>query len=182
MHDATISFARKHLTRAIVEGRTIVEVGSLDVDGGCWQYRSHAMQTGALKYIGLDMRAGANVDLVANVEDMVSVLGEGSVDGVLTVSTLEHVKRWRDAVMAMKRVLRKGGWLLVGVPGPGFPLHEYPEDYWRFTVADARRMFADFQIDTLEEDPQVGGFLMMATKPKRWVRLALDDITVATAG
>jgi SAM-dependent methyltransferase len=59
---------------------------------------------------------------------------DGSVDGFLCISVLEHVFDFKKAVSEMQRVLKTGGRLLLVVPF-AYPYHD-EVDYWRFS-ADA---------------------------------------------
>ena len=44
-------------------------------------------------------------------------------------------------------------------------LHEYPGDYWRFSVEDMRRIFASWTNVRVITDPQVPGVFVVAQKP-----------------
>ncbi len=57
---------------------------------------------------------------------------EGSFDTVLCTEVLEHVPEPGQLVRQMARVLKPGGRLLCTVPFSQ-PLHELPNDYYRFT-------------------------------------------------
>jgi SAM-dependent methyltransferase len=87
---------------------------------------------------------------------------------------LEHAKDWRAAIDAMKRVLIPGGILLLTARSPGFQLHGYPHDWHRFTQTDMRRIFADFQINSIEDDREAPGVMIFARKPRSSAYTAVD--------
>jgi SAM-dependent methyltransferase len=81
-------------------------------------------------YIGLDLRPGPGVDLVADVEALPQP--DASVGTVIAMNTLEHVPRFWRGVEEIYRVLRPDGALLVSCPFY-FHIHSFPADYWRFS-------------------------------------------------
>lgn len=83
-------------------------------------------------YVGLDMRQGPGVDLVADVETLPHA--NASVGAVIACNTFEHVRHFWKGFEEIHRVLRHDGALLVSCPF-FFRIHNYPEDYWRFTPA-----------------------------------------------
>jgi SAM-dependent methyltransferase len=100
-----------------------LDVGSLDVNG--------CVRDLFADYTGLDMRAGRNVDVVA--EATAIPYPTDTFDVVTCLEMLEHCASPFEAVAEMRRVLRPGGALVITVPGIGFPRHDHPSDYWRFT-------------------------------------------------
>lgn len=103
----------------------VLDVGSLDVNGCLRPIFEDS------NYIGLDMRAGDNVDVVANAHNISSE--DNFFDCVCCVEMLEHDEDFFRSITEMKRVLKPGGWLIIATPSIGFSYHPYPKDYWRFT-------------------------------------------------
>jgi SAM-dependent methyltransferase len=107
----------------------ILEVGSYQVAGqeaiGDLRgiFRGH-------DYVGLDMRAGPGVDLVGRVENLPHA--DASIGTVIAFNTFEHVRCFWRGFDEIHRVLRVDGVLLVSCPFH-FRIHNFPEDYWRFT-------------------------------------------------
>jgi len=60
--------------------------------------------------------------------------------------------------------LKSGGLLVVTTRSPGFPLHSYPYDFWRFTIDDFKAIFSDMKVLRLVEDPQAPGVLFAGIK------------------
>lgn len=180
MHDSVMNFGRSVLTSADIRGKRVLEVGSMNVNGSL---RGFVESHGPARYIGVDFIDGPGVDVVCDAVDLRKRFGKESFDVVLSTEMLEHAEDWRGAVLAMKRVLKPKGLILLTARGPGFPLHGFPHDWHRFTLTDVASIFADFRIDTLREDPECPGFLLRARKPRRWLKqdVDLDAITVAAA-
>lgn len=95
----------------------------------------------ARPYLGIDVRQGPGVDLVASVESL--PLPAASFGTVLALSTFEHVQRFWRGFEEVRRVLRPDGALLLCVPFH-FHIHAYPNDYWRFTPDALRLLLADY--------------------------------------
>lgn len=179
MHDSVMTFGRSVIAASDIKGKRVIEVGSMNVNGSL---RGHVMALGPASYVGVDFIAGAGVDVVCDANDLVKHFGANAFDVVISTEMLEHAEDWRRAVNAMKRVLAPGGLFVLTMRGPGFPLHGYPHDWHRFTVEDTRRIFADFQVDMLNADPQHPGVLLRARKPLTWGEtLDLATISVAPA-
>lgn len=176
MHDSVMRFVKEHVAEREVRGRRVLEVGSYDFNGSV---RPHVEAMAPRYYVGIDIRPGPRVDMVLNVVQLRKSFGPGMFDMVICLEMLEHCLPWRTAVRNMKEVLTPGGVLIFTVRGPGFPLHDHPHDYWRFTLDDVRKMFSDLIIQHLQADGQTGhpGTFLKAIKPTtRWQSAGLDGI------
>jgi SAM-dependent methyltransferase len=105
-------------------GKTL-DVGSYSVNGNVRNLFSD--------YTGLDMREGPNVDIVASSHAM--PLSDKIFDAVVCLEMLEHDDNPFQSVSEMVRVLKPSGTLVLTACGIGFPRHDFPSDYWRFTEA-----------------------------------------------
>ncbi len=123
------------MVRATVESfdlpEPFLEIGSYQVEGQEGIANLRGMFSGK-EYLGIDVRPGPGVDLVADVEDL--PFPDRSVGAVLALNTFEHVPHFWQGFEEIRRVLRPDGALLVSVPFH-FHIHAYPSDYWRFTPA-----------------------------------------------
>lgn len=153
----------KRLRREDVEGKRVVEVGSLDVNGTLRPV-IEAMNPG--HYLGVDIEMGPNVDEVCDATDLLERYGEGAFDVVLSTEMLEHVRPWREVVRNLKHVVSPGGVLLATTRSFGVPYHGYPYDFWRYEIDDMKQIFADMQIESLEPDPTLAGVMMIARRPE----------------
>ena len=115
----------------------VLEVGSREVNG---KIRDLFEET---EYIGIDMIAGDGVDKVINGHDLESHFTEGEFDLVLCLETLEHDEEFWETVKGMKWVLKKGGWLIITMPGTHHSTHDWPGDYWRPMRDGFNKLFED---------------------------------------
>jgi SAM-dependent methyltransferase len=138
----------------------VLEVGSLDVNGSVRPYF-----TGA--YTGVDMREGPGVDKVAEAANL--PFDDASFDVVVSTEMLEHDRTFWLSLPEMARVLRPGGHLLLTARATGFPAHDYPQDYWRFSVDSFRLLFDLAGLESVEiipdSDPLSPGVFGVARKP-----------------
>ena len=130
MHQSVLDYLSGILAREEVAGRFVLEVGAVDVNGSA---RTVVEKLEPALYVGTDMRPGPGVDVVADAKDLPGLYPEGA-DVVVCVSMLEHARDWKSAVRGMVDVLKPGGLLILTTVSPGYPLHEYPGDYWRFPI------------------------------------------------
>ena len=86
----------------------------------------------AAEYLGTDMEAGPDVDIVADVHRLSEVVGKERFDVILSCSTFEHLKYPTLAAHELMKALKVGGLLYVQTVQT-FPLHAYPSDYFRFS-------------------------------------------------
>lgn len=178
MHDSVLDFIRRKLPSSLVTGRTVLEVGSLDVNGSP---RSALLPLNPETYIGVDIVKGPGVDRICDVDELEAVFGQDAFDVVLSTEMLEHVEDWKRAVSQMKRVVKRGGVLCVTTRSPGFPYHPHPIDRWRFRKDDFVIIFRDFKMQALEEDlPGSPGIFGTFSKPKNFAEVSLNEVVVET--
>ena len=131
------------------EDANVLEVGSLNDDNGT----IIAQLPKGVKYSGTDMHEGAmkrdmavngetygnNVDVLVNAHDLLTKFKPESFDVVFCFDTLEHDENFWITWENIKSVTKKGGYIVLGVPGRFCPEHtdidNYPGDYWRFMEA-----------------------------------------------
>lgn len=177
MHSSVIDFLKGNLTAQEVQGKKVIEVGSLDVNGSP---RPTVMALGPAEYWGVDCWLGPNVDVVCNADDLERTFGRESFDVVLSTEMLEHLEEWRPVVNQLKRTVKTGGLLLITTRSPGFPYHPYPIDKWRYTKEEFRVIFEDFEIIKLVDDHQASGVFLKARKPSNYSEKDLSEISVHT--
>lgn len=121
----------------------VLEIGSLIVEGQ--EHLSVRKLFPEAKYVGVDMQQGNGVDVVedfiyfANKCDSEKHDGicyrydhENEYDLILCLDMLEHAKEPFEVIESAKQCLKHNGVLLV-TSAFNFKIHEYPNDYWRFT-------------------------------------------------
>jgi SAM-dependent methyltransferase len=178
MHESVMRFLRDNLSGPEVKDKSVLEVGSQDVNGSP---RAVIAPLGPSSYVGVDFAAGPGVDVVGDAGDLVALFSRDRFDVVVSTEMLEHARDWRGAVRSMKRVLKPGGLLIVTTRGPGFPYHGFPHDYWRFTPADFLEIFHDFLFSVCKPDPQYPGILLKARKPEDFHEVDISQIEVLPA-
>lgn len=98
----------------------------------------------------LNIESGEEVDIVADAENLEKIIENQSFDIVLCMSMLEHVKHPIKIVENIERILKKDGIAIVSVPFI-MPLHDTPQDYWRFTRYGLMELFKDFQLVEIKD-------------------------------
>jgi SAM-dependent methyltransferase len=118
----------------------ILEIGSFQVPGqeGLANLRDLFPDR---EYVGVDVRPGPGVDVVADVEALPHA--DASVGTVIAMNTFEHVRRFWRGFAEIRRVLRPDGALLVSCPFY-FHIHGHPDDYWRFTPRAVELLLEDY--------------------------------------
>ena len=135
----------------------VLEIGSRNING-----TPRRFFTGT--YIGIDMLDGPEVDVVAT-SDAIPFPAE-SFDCVVCTEMLEHDPSPWLTLPEIARVLRPGGVVILTARGIGYPLHGFPDDYWRFTESALRHLFqlAGLRVVETREDPLRPGVLGIAAK------------------
>jgi Methyltransferase domain len=148
-HPSVHEWTSRVITEDMVRGMDVLECGSFDVNGSV---KPHIMKLKPRSFLGIDIRQGPNVDRVLDVSDLPdSDLGKFSL--VVSTEMLEHVADWRAAIHGMISALDDNGAIVITTRSPGFPLHEYPGDFWRYTVADMERIFSSAGLKLVETAP-----------------------------
>ena len=94
------------------------------------------------KVVCVDIEPNIGVDLVADAHDLYMVL-DNSVDCVVCISTLEHVRYPAKVIKEIHRILKPGGIVYISVPFI-FPFHADPSDFYRFSYLGLGILCEDF--------------------------------------
>jgi SAM-dependent methyltransferase len=170
-----IRFAAAHLKPDEIRGRDILEVGSRDVNGSV---RSIVQRHQPSSYVGVDIEDGPGVDQLCDATALVPSFRVERFDAVISTELLEHVRDWRTVINQIKEVLRPDGVVLITTRSKGFGLHGFPYDYWRYEPEDMRRIFNDFEIESIERDSRSPGVFLKARKPLVYTPARLDEIAL----
>ncbi|MEY2880347.1 MAG: hypothetical protein RLZZ15_2727 [Verrucomicrobiota bacterium] len=85
-----------------------------------------------LDYVGLDILAGPNVDVVGDAHELARLFAGRKFVAAFSTSVFEHLAMpWKVAV-DLNRVLAPGG-LVYTATHQTWPIHEEPWDFWRFS-------------------------------------------------
>jgi hypothetical protein len=124
----------------------ILEVGSKDY-GSTPDFRSlFPCDT----YVGVDLFPGDGVDVVLDLTDdferIDRALAGARFNTVICFSVLEHCRNPFAMSANITRLLQDGGTVFISVPF-SWQIHDYPDDYWRFTSAGVRLLFPEMVFD-----------------------------------
>ncbi|HEV8472274.1 MAG TPA: methyltransferase domain-containing protein [Methylomirabilota bacterium] len=91
--------------------------------------------------INVDRVPFPEVDILADFSRPLPIRS-GSVDAVLSIAVLEHLRAPDFMASEIRRVLKPGGLVFIATPFL-FPFHEAPEDYARWTVPGMQKLLGD---------------------------------------
>jgi SAM-dependent methyltransferase len=89
------------------------------------------------------------VDIVADLCSEAMPLPMATFGAVLCAETLEHVRDPHRALRNLEMAMRGGAWILITTPF-AFPVHNYPDDYWRFTPSGLAVLLEDAGFTDIE--------------------------------
>jgi SAM-dependent methyltransferase len=98
-------------------------------------------------FVGCDLEPGPGVDEIQDLHHL--ALPDGSIGTALMFDTIEHVRNPWQALAEVRRCLKPGG-ILVMTSVWYFPIHAYPDDYWRFTGSAFRELWADYTVISVD--------------------------------
>ncbi|MFA6916996.1 MAG: methyltransferase domain-containing protein [Parachlamydiales bacterium] len=136
----------------------ILDVGSQDVNG---TYKEFFIRQNGWYYTGMDVTAGANVNII--VRDIYNwrEIQDRTYDIVISGQTLEHIEYPWLTIKEMARVMKPGGLLCIIVPSSGFE-HRYPVDCYRYFPDGLRALAKWAELEVLssyncwDEVPNLG--------------------------
>ena len=117
----------------------VLEIGSKDY-GSTSTFREFYPDS---EYIGIDMEAGTNVDLVVDLTSGTAGLRKNHFALGICCSVLEHVRRPWVFAENLTSLLQDGGSLYMSVPWV-WRYHAYPDDYFRFSWRGVMELFPGF--------------------------------------
>jgi SAM-dependent methyltransferase len=123
-----------------IHNKKILELGSGKRIRGKCKYSSKKFFDKSNKFICSDI----NKKFGHNVIDATKMKLNKEFDVVLCLSVLEHIFDFEKAVKNIYNALKTSGMAVIFVPG-FYPLHEEPNDYWRFTEHSLKKILKDFK-------------------------------------
>lgn len=130
----------------------------LDAGAGEVRFAAHFREA---RYLAVDLAVGdpewdySRIDVRANLEAL--PFRANSVDVVLNIQVLEHVRKPDVVVREFYRILKPGGKLLLTAP-QGWHEHQKPHDYYRFTQYSLRELFRTAGFEDCRIEPMGGYF------------------------
>ena len=99
-------------------------------------------------YVMVDLRVGPDVDVVADIQQLPDVW-TGRFNAFIAIAVFEHLERPWIGAKEVARVLAPGGLCFVGTHQT-FPLHGYPNDFYRFSKNALTSIFKDAGLEILK--------------------------------
>jgi SAM-dependent methyltransferase len=136
------------------------EAPGVVIDAGAGESRFRDFFTRS-RYVGIDRGIGdagwdyGALDVIADLAWM--PVRSGSADLVLNTQVLEHVPDPRKSIEEMARMLKPGGRLFLTAP-QGWPEHQQPHDFFRFTRFSLEGLLRDTGFSRWAIDPMGGYF------------------------
>ncbi|HNX80908.1 MAG TPA: methyltransferase domain-containing protein [Candidatus Omnitrophota bacterium] len=148
MIDADIVYVKRILKAGLIKSPC------LEIGAGIAGYNVQGIIEGAgIRYCGSDRGPSPAVTFIADFEDsgaVDAVFGQQRFGTVIVMNVLEHVFNPLVVLDNVMRLLIPGGTCVIVVPSV-WPIHRYPEDYWRFNP-DFFRTYAFRSNVTLMEE------------------------------
>ncbi len=118
------------------ESGTVLEIGSRARSAITRKHRvpSH------LKYVGLDILDGPNVDVVGDAHELSRVMSGQKFVAIFSTSVFEHLLMPWKVALEMNKVLEVGG-IVYTSTHQAWPLHDAPWDFWRFSNTTWQAIF-----------------------------------------
>ncbi|OGN36028.1 MAG: hypothetical protein A2568_03565 [Candidatus Yanofskybacteria bacterium RIFOXYD1_FULL_44_17] len=102
----------------------------VDVGAGSSPYRKFIV-CDRYVYLDIENRTGRPEIIISDLNQKI-MLKDGFADCVVCTEVLEHIKKPQNAVNEVYRILKPGGMLVLTTPMV-WPLHEAPNDFYRYT-------------------------------------------------
>jgi len=97
----------------------------------------------------LDVDASKNPDVVGDAHNL--PFKDESFEVVVCSEMLEHAENSQTVIDEIERVLKPRGYVVLTTRF-AFPIHDAPNDYWRFTPYGLRKLFSEFEIIEVATD------------------------------
>jgi len=117
---------------------TVLQIGSRVVTPEGEDFRRFFPH--ANRYLGMDIYPSPAVDVVGDAHFLSKAIGMSSVDAVFSVNVLEHLPYPWLLAKEINLTLRVGGLVFHCAPQT-WPLHEQPNDFWRFSDEGLKTLF-----------------------------------------
>lgn len=95
-----------------------------------------------LEVVNVDMMDYENVDIVCDIHHL--PFKDNSIDAIMSVAVLEHVREPAVVLKELHRVLKPGGRVFSAIPFMQ-PFHASPHDYQRYTLPGIEYLHRDFK-------------------------------------
>lgn len=136
----------------------------------------------ASTYVMTDIAAGTDVDIVSDAHRLGETFGKHTVfprrfDVVIAVSVWEHLRRPWVAMESVHDIMFSEGLLYIATHQT-FPLHGYPDDYYRFSDQALRTMAEDAGFEVVEVGYTYPCSIVPGVEIERWNEAAESYLNV----
>jgi hypothetical protein len=138
-----------HLEGHRAESLVILDLGSQDINGS---YRP-LFALPPWQYLGVDLAAGNNVDLVLADPYDWRELAPASADVIVAGQTFEYTEFFWETMRQIARTLKVNDLCCIIVPSSG-PEHRFPVDCWRMYPGGLRALARYAGIEVIEASTQ----------------------------
>ena len=131
-------FLRKHCSK--IHNKKILEIGSGKRVNGKLKYSvADYFRRNSNEVVLSDINPGYGHKIV----DITKSVPKG-FDMIICFNVLEHVFDFHNGIKNLYKALESNGVLFILVPA-FYPLHDEPQDYWRYTEHSLRRLLSSFK-------------------------------------
>ena len=148
-----------------LEAPKVLEIGSRNVSN----VLHRDLFPNASEYVGFDVLAGENVDVVGDVHQLSDYVPENYFDIVYSTSVFEHLMFPWKAALEINKVLKVGGYVMTRTH-PVWPEHEMPWDFWRFPRNSFLSIFngvTGFEVEHTIEGRPMRAFPLVTDSPMK---------------
>lgn len=124
----------KNILSTVPYGQKILDIGC--GSAGYWSLRPD------LNWQGIDVNPESKAGIIIKPNENYPI-EDRSVDAVLLSFSLEHISNLTHLLSEVDRVLRIKGSIIIRCPFM-YPLHDTPDDYWRFSIEGLNHLFSNF--------------------------------------
>ncbi|MFL6585178.1 MAG: class I SAM-dependent methyltransferase [Chthoniobacterales bacterium] len=166
--DKMTDFRRKYLAGREGEQLTIIDLGSQEIitPGSSGTYRPLFTEPN-WRYIGVDMAAGQNVDVVLADPYDWREIDAASADVLISGQTFEHTEFFWLTMQQIARALKPNGVCCIIAPSSG-PEHRFPVDCWRVYPDGLRAVARYAELEVLEAWTQWDALPQYDNESNKW--------------
>ncbi len=124
---------------------SILELGSGKKLKGKYHYSAKQFFDKSNEFIQSDI----NEDFGHKTIDVTDIRHENEYDVIICMNVLEHVFDFNKAIANIYSALKENGIAIIYVPAV-YPLHDEPNDFWRFTEHSIKRILNNFRKVTIK--------------------------------
>ncbi len=99
-------------------------------------------------YLKTDIELGIDVDIVCDIHECSSILGENKFDGIVCMNVFAHISKPWIAAKELYKINNQNGYVFISTHQT-FPLHGYPNDYFRFSTDALKSIMEDAGYKTI---------------------------------